>query len=54
MILRFGCGWRWRIIWQWPTGQMAWFFWGKQSSFWGPGHVGWRLGPLTLWHYGNG
>jgi hypothetical protein len=33
---------RYLFVWEWPTGKMAWFFWGY-------GGEGYRIGPLTLW-----
>lgn len=31
----------WSIVWEWPSGRMAWFFWNEAGAY--------RLGPVTVW-----
>lgn len=42
MTLRFG---RSSLIWEWPTGRMAWFMWSKRQML--TGRLMYRVGPVT-------
>lgn len=42
---------RWRVMWDWPKGKMAWFMWGWRPQIWEKHVTYWRIGPLTLSRY---